>query len=47
MEKLDEGKIRAIEKNCLEMVKQEQLYLVRNDAKLRAVQTSKTYDEFK
>lgn len=39
--------IRRIESMCYEQVRQDDLYHVRNDAKLRAVYTSSNYEEFK
>uniref|UniRef100_A0A182YP28 Dynein attachment factor N-terminal domain-containing protein n=1 Tax=Anopheles stephensi TaxID=30069 RepID=A0A182YP28_ANOST len=41
------GDIIALEARCLEQIREDTLYAVRNDAKLRAVLTSKNYDEFK
>ncbi|XP_058065873.1 uncharacterized protein LOC131215499 [Anopheles bellator] len=39
--------IIALEVRCLEQIREDVLYSLRNDAKLRAVLTSKNYDEFK
>lgn len=39
--------IRRIEEMCYEQLRQGDLYAVRNDAKLRAVYSSGSYDEFK
>lgn len=39
--------IIALEARCLEQIREDVLYAVRNDAKLRAVLTSKNYDDFK
>ncbi|XP_058811614.1 uncharacterized protein LOC131676545 [Topomyia yanbarensis] len=39
--------IKRLEAQCLENIKYDELYQLRNDAKLRAVYTSKNYDEFK
>ncbi|XP_053681971.1 uncharacterized protein LOC128732695 [Sabethes cyaneus] len=39
--------IKKLEYQCLEKVQGDELYQLRNDAKLRAVYTSKNYDEFK
>ncbi|XP_050076021.1 coiled-coil domain-containing protein 103 [Anopheles maculipalpis] len=41
------GDILALEVRCLEQIREDTLYEIRNDAKLRAVLTSKNYDEFK
>ncbi|XP_041769832.1 uncharacterized protein LOC121592451 [Anopheles merus] len=39
--------IITLEARCLEQIREDVLYAVRNDAKLRAVLTSKNYDDFK
>lgn len=39
--------IARIEDMCYAQVAQDDLYTVRNDAKLRAVYTSRSYEEFK
>ncbi|XP_058449105.1 uncharacterized protein LOC131429069 [Malaya genurostris] len=39
--------IKKLEASCLENIKGDELYQLRNDAKLRAVTNSKNYDEFK
>ncbi|XP_055551273.1 uncharacterized protein LOC129733774 [Wyeomyia smithii] len=39
--------IKRLENQCLERLQSDELYQLRNDAKLRAVYSSKNYDEFK
>ncbi|XP_035785628.1 coiled-coil domain-containing protein 103 [Anopheles aquasalis] len=39
--------IVALEERCLEQIREDNLYSLRNDAKLRAVLSSKNYEEFK
>ncbi|EDS27434.1 conserved hypothetical protein [Culex quinquefasciatus] len=39
--------IKRLEAQCLEQIQGDELYHLRNDAKLRAVYSSKNYDEFK
>lgn len=39
--------ILRLQETCMEKVKEEQLYKLRNEAKLRASTTSQTYEEFK
>lgn len=39
--------LKRLQKTCLERIRKDQLYNIRNDAKLRAVYTSQSYDEFK
>lgn len=39
--------ILRLQETCMENVKAEQLYKLRNEAKLRASTTSQTYEEFK
>ncbi|XP_055601683.1 coiled-coil domain-containing protein 103 [Uranotaenia lowii] len=44
---LSASDIKKLEIQCLEQVQKDVLYNLQNDAKLRAVHTSKNYDEFK
>lgn len=39
--------ILQIEKLCYENVRKDDLYSIRNDAKLRAIYSSTSYDEFR
>lgn len=39
--------LQRLQESCLERIRKDQLYTIRNDAKLRAVYTSQSYDEFK
>ncbi|XP_058178272.1 uncharacterized protein LOC131294244 [Anopheles ziemanni] len=39
--------ILELERRCLEQIREDVLYTVRNDAKLRAALSSKTYEDFK
>lgn len=39
--------ILKVEHFCRELIKTSELYELRNEAKLRAVKSTKTYDEFK
>lgn len=39
--------LNLMEKKCLEDLKEEEIYYLRNDAKLKAVTTTSSYDEFK
>lgn len=41
------GDIQRVQAYCCENVKTEELYNLQNDAKLRAVTSTKTYEEFK
>lgn len=45
--KLTVNDILRVQEYCFANVKNEELYYLQNDAKLRAVTTSKTYEEFK
>lgn len=45
--KLTVDDILMVEKYCYELVREENLYDLQNDAKLRAVISTKSYDEFK
>lgn len=47
MDKITVQELKQLEQNCLKGIKSDHLYQIRNDAKLRAVNTSKNYDEFK
>uniref|UniRef100_A0AAG5D102 Dynein attachment factor N-terminal domain-containing protein n=1 Tax=Anopheles atroparvus TaxID=41427 RepID=A0AAG5D102_ANOAO len=47
LEKISRDDIVALERRCLEQIQEDVLYAVRNDAKLRAVATTKNYEEFK
>lgn len=47
MERITVDELKNLEKECLARVQSDHLYSLRNDAKLRAVNSSKTYDEFK
>ncbi|XP_055618509.1 coiled-coil domain-containing protein 103 [Toxorhynchites rutilus septentrionalis] len=39
--------IKKVEAECLQKIQEAELYRLRNEAKLRAVNTSRDYDEFK
>lgn len=45
--KLTNDDIRRVEHFCYDLVKASELSQLQNDAKLRAVNSTKTYDEFK
>lgn len=45
--KVDIEDLLKLKEECLNRIKDEELYLIRNDAKIRAVYTSQNYDEFK
>lgn len=45
--KITEEDILAVEQYCLGKIEKEDLNKVRNDAKIRAVATTSSYDEFK
>jgi hypothetical protein len=45
--KITKEEILQLQQKCLENVGSEVLYACRNDAKLRACVSSKTYEEFK
>lgn len=42
-----EEDLTQLEQKCLEDLKKEEIYYLRNDAKLKAVTTTSSYDEFK
>ena len=46
-DKITVSDILKLEQLCYQNIRDENLYDIRNDAKLRAVYTSKTYEEFK
>lgn len=39
--------LNIMQKKCLEDLKKEEIYYLRNDAKLKAVTTTSSYEEFK
>lgn len=39
--------LKNLEQQCIERIKCDELYQIRNDAKIRAVNSTKNYDEFK
>lgn len=45
--RLTVAEIIRVRDDCLERLRQDHLYQARNSAKLRAVKTSATYEEFK
>lgn len=45
--KITHTDITRLEEMCYESTRREELYKMRNDAKLRAVYTTANYDEFK
>lgn len=47
MDKITEKEIKQLAQECLQKIKSDDLYQIRNDAKLRAINTTKSYDEFK
>ena len=47
MNKITEKEIKQLTVECLKKIKSDHLYQVRNDAKLRAVNNTKCYEEFK
>jgi Dynein attachment factor N-terminus len=47
MDKISEKEIKQLAEECFNKIKSDHLYQVRNDAKLRAVNNTKSYDEFK
>lgn len=47
MDKITEKEIKNLTKECLIKIKSDDLYRIRNDAKLRAVKNTKCYEEFK
>lgn len=46
-QKVTPSDIQQIEKFCYENVRKDDLYSVRNDAKIRAVYSAQSYDEFR
>lgn len=46
-DKITINDINRLQELCLQSIKNDELYELRNDAKLRAVYSSKSYDEFK
>ncbi|XP_019545619.2 coiled-coil domain-containing protein 103 [Aedes albopictus] len=44
---LSAADIKKLEAECLEKIQGDELYQLRNDAKLRAVYAAKNYDEFR
>jgi Dynein attachment factor N-terminus len=47
MDRITEKEIKQLTEECLNKVKSDNLYMIRNEAKLRAVNSTKSYDEFK
>lgn len=47
MGKITEKEIKHLTVECLKQIKSDDLYRIRNDAKLRAVNNTKSYEEFK
>lgn len=47
MDQITVQEIQKLTETCLSNIKSDELYRLRNDAKLRAVNSSKSYDEFK
>ena len=47
MDKITETEIKQLTEECLVKIKSADLYQIRNDAKLRAVNSTKSYEEFK
>lgn len=47
MDQITVKEIQQLTETCLSNLKSDELYRLRNDAKLRAVNSSKSYDEFK
>ncbi|CAG9808642.1 unnamed protein product [Chironomus riparius] len=47
MDQITVKEIQKLTEACLNNLKSDELYRLRNDAKLRAVNSSKSYDEFK
>lgn len=47
MDKISCQELKKLTSNCLNQVQHAELYKVRNDAKLRAVNSCRSYDEFK
>ncbi|XP_055372803.1 coiled-coil domain-containing protein 103 [Condylostylus longicornis] len=44
---LTELELLKLRESCLNSLKEEKLYYIRNDAKIRAIQSTSSYDEFK
>lgn len=47
MDRITEKEIHHLAEMCLSQIKSDDMYRIRNDAKLRAVNNTKSYDEFK
>ncbi|XP_004517779.1 coiled-coil domain-containing protein 103 [Ceratitis capitata] len=47
MDKITPEELLKLRANCMERLRAAELYELRNDAKLRAVNTTQTYEEFK
>lgn len=47
MDQITQKEIKHLTEECLTKIKSDDLYRIRNDAKLRAVNSTKSYDEFK
>lgn len=45
--KLTIEEILLLQEKCMELIRSEELYAIRNSAKLRAVVSTQNYDEFK
>lgn len=45
--KLTIEEILLLQEKCMELIRSEELYEIRNSAKLRAVVSTQNYDEFK
>lgn len=39
--------LKHLEQQCVERIRSDDLYQIRNDAKIRAVNSTKNYEEFK
>ncbi|CAD7012598.1 unnamed protein product [Ceratitis capitata] len=47
MDKITPEELLKLRANCMERLRAAELYELRNDAKLRAVNSTQTYEEFK
>lgn len=47
IDKITPEELMKLRSECMERLREAKLYELRNDAKLRAVNTTQTYDEFK
>lgn len=47
MDQITVKEIQQLSEMCISQIKSDELYRLRNDAKLRAVNNSKSYEEFK